>query len=197
MAQDWDIKPRDKACHGCKKPFEDKQYYQTALFFGDGGYTRADYCVKCWSDRKESGSSFSMWQGVFRQPTPRTSGEEPLKKETAESLLRRLMTKEDESKRSVMYILAVMLERKRIFAERDVQTRDDGTMIRVYEHRGTGETFLIADPRLRLDQLEQVQREIVEMLGGDAEQKLEVSGQKSEDRGQGTGAQTAAKSNSH
>jgi hypothetical protein len=61
----------------------------------------------------------------------------------------------------------VMLERKRLLVERDVQHREDGKMIRVYEHRKTGEMFLIPDPRLRLDQLETVQQQVVTLLGGD------------------------------
>ena len=59
-----------------------------------------------------------------------------------------------------------MLERKRILAERDIQTNENGTMVRVYEHRKTGETFLIPDPRLQLSQLEKVQEEVISMLGG-------------------------------
>lgn len=164
MAQDWDIKQRGEACCKCGTPFEDRQTYFSNLVFDEEGYTRADYCETCWPDKAESTSPYSKWQGVFRMPPPEP--EEALKKETAESLLRRLMEKEDESNRNVIYILAVMLERKRVLVERDVQTRDDGTMIRVYEHRKTGETFLISDPRLRLDQLEQVQQEVIEMLGG-------------------------------
>ena len=76
------------------------------------------------------------------------------------------MEDEDDTRINVIYILAVMLERKRILVERDIQTKDDGTTIRVYEHRQSGETFLIPEPYLRLDQLEHVQTEVVEMLGG-------------------------------
>ncbi len=39
----------------------------------------------------------------------------------------------------------------------------------VYEHAATGETFTIADPHLRLDQLEDVQRQVAALLGGEAE----------------------------
>lgn len=174
MAQDWDIKPRDEACHGCKTPFEDKQIYFSTLVFGDEGYMRTDYCEKCWSGNMKSASPYSVWQGVFMTPPPEP--EEPLKKETAESLLRRLMEKEEfpsevsakegASKINVIYILAIMLERKRILVERDVQVHDDGSRLLVYEHRHTGETFLIPDPQLGLDQLGQVQQEVADMLGG-------------------------------
>jgi hypothetical protein len=37
-------------------------------------------------------------------------------------------------------------------------------MIRVYEHRKTGETIAITDPRLKFDQIEQVQQEVIAML---------------------------------
>jgi hypothetical protein len=165
MAQDWDIKPRDESCSGCRTPFADEQIYFSALVFAADGYKRADYCEKCWPAKdKETVLPYSMWQGVYRVPPPER--EEPLKKETAESLLRRLMEQEDPAKANVIYILAVMLERNRLLVERDLQTNDRGALIRVYEHRKTGETFLIPDPKLRLDQLEVVQQEVIAMLGG-------------------------------
>jgi hypothetical protein len=64
-----------------------------------------------------------------------------------------------------MFILAVMLERKRELVERDVQERDDGTRIRIYEHRRTGEMFSIVDPDLKLSELAPVQAEVNELLG--------------------------------
>ena len=92
--------------------------------------------------------------------------EEALKKETAESLLRQLIEKEDPAHANTIYILAVMLERRRILVERDVQIREDGSKLRVYEHKKTGEMFLILDPELKLAELELVQEEVVIMLGG-------------------------------
>lgn len=134
------------------------------LSSSEEGYRRADYCEKCWQAHQDSSSPASSWKGTFRLPPP--PPEEALKKETAEHLLRRLMQDEDNTRINVIYILAVMLERKRILIERDIQHKEDGTTIRVYEHRSTGETFLIPEPYLHLDQLEAVQAEVVEMLGG-------------------------------
>ena len=78
------------------------------------------------------------------------------------------MEGEDPAKLNTIYILAVMLERKRILAEQDVQIREDGAKVRVYEHRKTGETFIITDPGLKLTELTSVQAEVVAMLGGGA-----------------------------
>jgi hypothetical protein len=166
MAQEWDIKPRSEECVACHRPFEERQPYFSALSWAAGAYARADYCGTCWPDRKPAGGASSFWQGVFRKPPPKP--EEPLKKETAESLLRRLMETNDPARANVVYILAVMLERKRVLVERDVQVREDGVMVRVYEHRHTGETVVVTDPRLALHQVETVQREVALLLGGNA-----------------------------
>jgi hypothetical protein len=164
MGQDWDIKSRSEACTACEKPFLDKQEYYATLAFGEEGYARTDFCDDCWTAHKENSQAYSMWKGVFRMPPP--PDEEALQKETAESLLRKLMEDDDPDKINVRYILTVMLERKKILIERDVQTGRDGGKIRVYEHRKTGETFVVPDPALRLDELEEVQEEVVIMLGG-------------------------------
>jgi hypothetical protein len=163
MAQDWDIKPRGEACRKCDAPFADKQIYHSALMYGEEGYARADYCAVCWPSVEQSAMPYSVWKGVFRLPPP--PPEEPLKKETAESLLRKLIQDDDDSKANVIYILAVMLERKKILIEKDVKKRPDGVWMRFYEHRKTGEVFLVTDPRLRIDQIETVQKEVMELLG--------------------------------
>jgi hypothetical protein len=162
MAQDWDIKPRAKGCSTCEKQFEAGEHYWSALSRGDAGFERADYCTACWPKVDEA-SLYSDWQGTFVPPPAKD--EEALKKETAESLLRRLIEEEDGEQVDVIFILAVMLERKKILIERDVQFDRDDEMLRVYEHKLSGETFLIADPQLQLDALEVVQQKVVDMLG--------------------------------
>ena len=58
-----------------------------------------------------------------------------------------------------------MLERKRLL--RPTGTRQDeaaGHKLLFYEHVRTGETFVVVDPGLRLDQIEEVQREVAGLL---------------------------------
>lgn len=162
MAQEWDIKPRGEACYSCSTPYEDEQIYFSALVFEEEGYIRADYCEECWKKREQQ--AYSSWQGVYRLPP--AEPEEALRKETAESLLRKLMEDDDKSKINVIFILAVMLERKKLLVEKDIKTDEYGAITRIYEHRKTGETFVVPDPSLHLDELESVQEEVVVMLGG-------------------------------
>jgi hypothetical protein len=169
MAQDWDIRPRAAACTACERPFEDGEACFSALFFGAEGYLRTDQCAACWDARGEERPPLSQWQSVHRDPPP--APEPALRKETAESLLRGLIEKEDAANTNAIYVLTVMLERKKVLVERATQTRDDGAFLRVYEHRKSGETFLVRDPRLSLDELEPVQQEVITLLGGGAEEE--------------------------
>lgn len=164
MSQDWNIQPCSGKCGTCEAAFVDKQPYMSTLVVANEGYERRDFCESCWAKPDVSKmAAHSAWKGVFKPPEP--PPKEVLKKENAESLLRKYMETDDPANKNVVYVLAVMLERKRIFVERDIQLKDDGTQILVYEYRRTGEIFMIPDPRLKLAELESVQTEVAALLG--------------------------------
>ena len=73
---------------------------------------------------------------------------------------------DDPAMKNVVYVLAVMLERSKILVERDRKEQEDGTIRRVYEDRKNGDTFVILDPRLRLENLAEVQQQVVALLSG-------------------------------
>ena len=162
LNQEWEIKPRALNCKTCAAPFAGGQIYVSSLRINGSEYERSDCCENCWK-LNASSDAFSVWRGTF-QAEPLLP--EVLKKETAESLLRKLIEKNDPQHRNAIFILAVMLERRRILAEKEVQNKDALTMIRVYEHRKTGEIFIVSDPLLQLDQLGHVQEEVSALLSG-------------------------------
>ena len=165
MAQDWNIKVRSTACAACQTPFSDGQRYFTRLVFEEHDYNRGDFCEVCWSRELARNLGYSSWKGVYK--TPPSEPDRRIRKETAEALLRELMETGDAGKTSVIYILAVMLERQRVLVEREAKTLDDGTRIVVYEHKKTAETFAITDPKLKLTELDDVQKDIMTLLAGD------------------------------
>ena len=114
MSQEWKIQVLGKQCGSCQAPFVDAQTHVTRLFFDNaGGYTRADYCELCWNREASALPRFSSWKGVYHIPPPPDTSKS-VRHETAESLLRELMQANDPSRCAVIYILAVMLERKRL-----------------------------------------------------------------------------------
>lgn len=162
---EWNIQSRAHACQACVKPFADQQPYHTILFDEKLGYERLDVCESCWAAQFSQGATsrkgfISHWQGVYEIPPVRP---EAIQKENAESLLRKLVESNDPKYSAVCFILAVMLERKRVFKVKD-QTKRDGQRVFIYEQPKTGDVFAILDPELQLNQLEEVQRDVARLL---------------------------------
>jgi hypothetical protein len=161
---EWNIRACADQCAACQKKFTDRERLMSRLRFGPDGYLREDYCATCWPIHSAGeGTEVSAWSALWLAPEKKVS--EPLKKETAESLLREMMETDDPSRRNVIFILAVMLERRRVLVEKEVQLQPNGQKIRVYEHKQTGESFVVPDPQLRLKEIENVQMEVMELLG--------------------------------
>jgi hypothetical protein len=164
MAQEWNIKTRATACSACQENFVNGQPYHTRLIFLEQDYSRGDFCEKCWKVEVAAQPRYSSWKGYFKMPP--TEPDHRIKKETAETLMRDLIAANDPEKKSVIYILAVMLERQRMLIEREIKTLENGTRVVIYEHKKTGETFAITDPQLKLTALDAVQKDIMELLTG-------------------------------
>jgi len=78
-------------------------------------------------------------------------------------LLRKLLETGDARWREASYILAVMLERKRILKVKE-QLREESGRVFVYEQPKSGDLFTIPDPDLKMEELEQVQIEVAALL---------------------------------
>ena len=164
MNSEWNIRTCADQCTACQKKFEDHETLMSRLRFTPDGYVREDFCTPCWRGKSaEAGGEVSAWAANWLAPEKKSH--EAMKKETAESMLRELMETDDSSRGNVIFILAVMLERRRILIEKEVQVQPDGRKIRVYEHKQTGEVFVVPDPGLRLKEIESVQLEVMELLG--------------------------------
>lgn len=162
---DWNIQARAHACEACGKAFSDKETYHTLLFDEKASFRRSDICENCWQKQYSEGARerkgfVSYWQGVYEAPAPPV---EAIKKETAESLLRKIIELNDPQYIPAAFILAVMLERKRLLKVKE-QILRDGQRVFVYEQPGTGDLFTVVDPNLQLNQLEAVQHDVAALL---------------------------------
>jgi hypothetical protein len=162
---EWNIQSRAHACTACGKSFADREAYHTLLFDEKSDFRRSDICEVCWQKQYSEGARdrkgfVSYWQGVYAAPTPPV---ETIKKETAESLLRKLIELNEPRYIPAGYILAVMLERKRLLKVKEQLVRD-GQRVFIYEQPATGDVFTIIDPALQLNQLEQVQHDVGALL---------------------------------
>jgi len=167
MSQERNIKSRGRVCSICGNALEDGAQVTSALKETSGGYERVDCHLACWKGATRDWTPFSFWDGVYSAPV-REEKKEPIKKEDAGDLLRKLVALDDPALKNVVYVLAVMLERSKILVERDAKHLGDGSIRRVYEDRKNGDTFVILDPRIRLEDISPVQRQVVELLSGTA-----------------------------
>ena len=162
---EWNIQSRAHACQMTGTPFVDGQSYHTVLLDQREGFERLDLGTDAW---KEHGQEIlarpnyvSHWTGTYEAPP--AAPPEAIRKDDAESLLRRLIELADDRYAGATYILAVMLERKRLLRLKG-QSREGGHRRFLYEHPASGDLFSVTDPDLRLDQLEQVQHDVAQLL---------------------------------
>ena len=170
LAESWHVRSRSRECAATQQAFADGDTIITALFPDpeSSGYLRRDYSAEGWESLPaDAETPFSFWKSRYAAP----SGEEtvnPMEKLSAEEILRRLVDEDKEHTENTRYILAVMLERQKLLRETDNQRTPNG-ILRVYEHRKTGEVYLIRDPDIPLAEVEAVQNEVVVLLENNGE----------------------------
>jgi len=144
-----------------KRPFAAGEQFYTLLFREGTGFRREDLSEEAWTSRNENIRPFSFWKTRY-EPPPATPPE-PLPKENAEELLRRFLTENVQP--NACYVLAVMLERKRVLKQTGREEAEAGPVL-IYEHAKNGDVFIVPDVQLRLDELESLQNEVAHLLQG-------------------------------
>lgn len=161
---EWNIQSRARCCEACQQPFADRQVYHTLLFEGTPDLRRSDVCEACWQLQTAAAAPqtalISRWQGTYEIAPVAV---EAIQKENAETLLKKLIELNDPRYVPAGFILAVMLERKRILKVKEQIVRDGKRTI-IYEQPKTGDVLTIVDPDLQLNQLEAVQRDVAHLL---------------------------------
>jgi hypothetical protein len=161
LPNEWAIKHRAAVCAVTQRPFVPGEYFYTLLYHGADGYRREDLSEEAWQNRNENIQPFSFWKSRY-EPLPLKQAE-PVPKENAEQIFRRLMSSNNPPA-NACYVLAAMLERKRALKQVKIESRNGGRRVLIYEQGTTGDVFVVPDPQLRLDELETVQNEVAQLL---------------------------------
>lgn len=165
FAESWHVRSRGRECAATQLPFVEGEVIVTALFPDpeSSGYVRRDYRTDGWTIYQKCGPApFSSWRTKYSAP----SGNETsnlVEKLSAEEILQRLVEEDEDHTENARFILAVMLERQKLLRETDHQRTSNG-ILRVYEHRKTGEVFIVKDPNIPLSDVETVQNEVFILL---------------------------------
>lgn len=162
---EWNIQSRAHQCQLTGKSFAEGEAFHTVLLDAKIGFERLDLSTHAWQEHgaeiNQRPNFISHWVGTYEPPPAVTP--DAILKDDAESLLRRLLAQKDERYAPSIFILAVMLERKKMLRVKS-QVREHKRRVIVYEHVKTGDILLINDPDLQLAQLETVQRDVAYLL---------------------------------
>lgn len=161
LGEEWSIQHRSEVCAVTGRAFAPGENFYTLLFRDRNGFQRQDLSEEAWQQRNDNLQPFSFWRARFEPPPE--APPEPLPKENAEELFRRLVAAADHANANACYVLAAMLERKRLLKQIQTENRNNGRVL-VYEHVKTGDVFVVPDPQLRLDELDDVQVEVARLL---------------------------------
>lgn len=165
LAEPWHVRSRGRECAATQRAFVDGETIVTALFPDpdSSGYLRRDYGVDGWKSYQETGDApFSSWRTTYTV-APNNEAALAAEKLSAEEILQRLVEEDEDHTENARFILAVMLERQKLLRETDSQRTPTG-ILRVYEHRKTGEVFIVKDPDIPLSDIEAVQHEVFILL---------------------------------
>lgn len=166
IIQDWKIRSTHARCEVTGEPFADGQDFYTCIFEdpASDGFLRRDYSVPAWKDvrKKLDPAPYSFWKSTFKAPE-REAEKETDSEASIEGMLRRFIDEDDPRTENARYILALMLERNKTLIPTDTKEAETRTLL-FYEHADNGDVFIVADPGLRLDEIESVQREVSELL---------------------------------
>ena len=162
LPNEWAIKHRADFCAATHRPFVPGEYFYTLLYYDAGGYRREDLSEEAWQNRNENIRPFSFWKSRYEPLPPKPA--EPVPREDAEQLFRRLMASNNPPK-NACYVLAAMLERKRVLKQVNTEQSANGRVL-IYEQSTSGDVFVVPDPQLRLDEVESVQNEVAQLLRG-------------------------------
>ncbi len=169
IIQDWKIRSTQARCEATGESFADGQTFFTCIFEDaeTDGFLRRDYSVEAWREVRKtlSPAPYSFWKSTYKAPVSEaedTTGAEA----SVEAMLRRFIDEDDSATENARYILALMLERNKTLIHADTKVAETRSLL-FYEHADTGDVFIVADPGLRLDEVESVQREVSALLAAE------------------------------
>ena len=167
IQQDWLIQGRARRCARTGREFTEGETIYSLLHREGEGLRREDFSEEGWEElRTHAGTPFSFWRSKFEPLPPADARPEAVDKADAETHLRRLLSEgTSPGTAGVAYLLAALLERKRLLRPLPLDPSAPAETL-AYEHAKTGELFLVPATPPPLDTLTEVQAELAILLGG-------------------------------
>ncbi|MDR2462642.1 MAG: hypothetical protein LBD30_02550 [Verrucomicrobiales bacterium] len=148
---EWNIKARSPVCQVTGRLFAEDEVFHTLLLEQPEGLQRLDWSDEAWQSQPQPAGMLSCWRSVFKPDPP--APVEAVTREDAESELRRLLENLRPENEKCAYLLALLLERKRILKARQ-KIENGGRKCVVYEHAVTQETLIVPEMDFKLSEVD-------------------------------------------
>lgn len=167
MVENYSIKSRSHRCSHTEEPFQEGVAFVAAIFPDpeSSGYLRRDFSLEAWQEVEKTEEPFSFWKSHYKPPVKEEKEVEIAR--SPEALFAKLVEDNEEHTENARFILAVMLERKKLLRETDTQQLPNA-LLRIYEHRKTGDVFIVKDPQIALADVDSIQEDIHRLLDPEA-----------------------------
>ena len=156
---DWSIQRGAQKCQVCPRQFAEHEEYFSALYDENRQFVRRDYCLECWKAQDKE-AVYSFW----KTRVPEKEEEKKLvDDEVIMNFFLRLQGETDTAKVNFRYVLALLLMRKKKLKLEDIKYDERGEAL-VLKHREEGKEYVVYNPQLSEEQVDQVTEEVGQIL---------------------------------
>lgn len=158
MRRDWEeyIK-KPGFCSRCKKEFAESEEYYAVLLERGEEFVRYDFCLNCWSSELEA-ESFSFWRG--RIPQKDRPAKVFVDNNILMDLFREIVAKEDEGKAGFLFVLSLMLMRKRLLRIVSTSYDESGRELWTVRLQGDDNEYRLVNPELTDEDIERIKEDM-------------------------------------
>jgi hypothetical protein len=160
VATDWQMPRRSNTCHLCGHEFAIGETFAVSLLEAAQGYDRRDYCQAC--APAEELDRLATWKTTRREPATPKRGQ-PFDREAVFALFRQVTTAQDPAQDQFRFVLALLLWRKKVLKFEDTVPADTGEVWR-FRAPHTGDEFQVPHPPLDETEVEQLSRQVEQLL---------------------------------
>lgn len=157
---EYKLRKRADACAVTGRPFQPGETVVSAIYDDpEGGFLRKDMCEEAF---REAGEPFSHWRA--RHPEP-PGDDRRLDYALAMTFFDRLVRKADPAQEGLVYVLALLLSRKRKVKIEGARPLPEGELLTV-SRRGPeeDESLQVRAPRLDSEEAERLQEELARLF---------------------------------
>ena len=158
---EWKIQKGGRECERCRRAFGEGEEHFSQLFLETQACRRENVCAACWSS--PASEAFSFW----KTRRPEAGAPPPDNRPAQLAAFQKLAAEagEDPNRRKLLFLLALLLVRKRVL-KLSGSDRAGGQEFITVQVAATGESHRVLNPDIKPEELVALQEEINALFEG-------------------------------